>query len=100
MERFGIFSLAGLLALSACTSPARQQANIEAGGAGIIASYAAGNEVTLLYQNSTTTSSELQAEANRVCAKSGKTARNPRNADATQAKRIPGVDSKIIFQCS
>ncbi len=87
---------ASLLACSGANSPAARQATQNAG---ITASYRAGSDVILLYQESSTTQNMLQAEANRVCAKGGKRAGAPREMSVGGARNIPGVDAKMTYSC-
>ncbi len=67
---------------------------------GIVATSRTGQNVTLLYQKSSTSDYQLQSEANRMCAKGGySSAGNPRKGTPSREKGIPGVDAKIIYQC-
>lgn len=94
-----ILALAGasIVGCGGSNNPAAMQAAGE--NAGIAASYRAGNSVILLYQKASTTSSMLQAEANRVCAKGGQRAGSSSPMSVGGANKIPGVDAKIAFTC-
>ncbi len=67
--------------------------------AGIIATYRDGNSVTILYQESSTSSDRLMSEANRICGVSGQRAGSSQTVRASGASKIPGVDRQVVFQC-
>lgn len=94
MKNTGILAAVALLAVSACGP---QVPSAAVAGSGIISSYRNGSEAVVLYQESSTSEYQLNAEAESMCGAVGKTA-GPRSDQPSNSK-IPGVDAKAVFVC-
>lgn len=94
----------GSVMLGACAggggaSQPPEVSEADVAGSGVISSWRAQNEVTVIFQQSSTTQTRLFEEANRICGVSGQQATSMRNVDLGQSAQIPGVDGRVTFQC-